>query len=122
MRCKRILPIGMLLLMAIGLLSGCAKESPPEGATSVSELLAVPLYDTQITIYGKVSLLGELRCPCFELTSGGESVLVWYEHELPAISIEGIQNGDQVIVTGELKTAGVDRLNEFAANKIESGE
>jgi hypothetical protein len=56
------------------------------------------------------------------LNSGGESVQVWYawhEDEWPTVSVEGIQNGDVVIVTGELKTVGVDRLNEFAASKIE---
>jgi hypothetical protein len=121
---KQIILVGMLLI-GMGLMSGCLKEPPPEGAKSVSELLADPLYDTEVTIHGRVSQLGEIRCPCFELTSGGESVMVWYawyEDEWPAASVEGIQNGDQVIVTGELKTLGVDGLNEFAASKVEKTE
>jgi hypothetical protein len=43
--------------------------------------------------------------------------------EKPAVSVEGVQNGDQVIVTGELKTAGVhSSLNDFWASKIEKAE
>ncbi len=126
MKSKHILLMG-LLLIGIGLLSGCMKEPKnPEGALSVSELLETPVYDTEVKIYGQVSLLGELFCPCFELTSGGKKVLVWYGlmveddgAERPTVSVEGIQNGDQVIVTGELKTAGVHRsLNDFWASKI----
>ena len=102
----------------------------PEGALSVSELLEDPTYDVEVSIYGQVSLLGELFCPCFELTSGGEEVMVWYGlmveddgAERPAVSVEGVQNGDQVIVTGELKTAGVhSSLNDFWASKIEKAE
>jgi hypothetical protein len=115
--------IGILISVSvIGLTGGCATEPPPEGALSVSELLENPLYDTEVTIYGRVSLLGEIRCPCFELTSGGETVQVWYawyEDGWPAVSVERMQNGDQVIVTGELKTVGADRHNEFAARAIE---
>ncbi len=36
-------------------------------------------YDTEVVIYGEVSLLGDLFCPCFELTSGGEQVMIWYD-------------------------------------------
>jgi len=117
-----------ILLIGIGLMSGCAKDpEKPEGALSVSELLENPVYDKEVKIYGEVSLLGELFCPCFELTSGGEKLLVWYGlmveddgRERPTVSVEGIQNGGQVIVSGELKTAGVHRsLNDFWASKVE---
>lgn len=130
MKSKHIILMGILLI-GMGLVSGCMKEpGKPEGALSVSELLDNPIYDTEVKIYGQVSLLGELFCPCFELTSGGKKVLVWYGlmveddgTERPAVSIEGIQNGDQAIVTGELKTAGVHRsLNDFWASKIEKAE
>ena len=126
------------------LLTGCAQSTaaptatavpptptsvPSEGALmSVSELLEDPLCDSQVNIYGQVSLLGDLRCPCFELTSGGKTVLVgyvWYEGDVaerPAVSVEGIENGDQVIVTGELKPPGADSLSGFWASKIESGQ
>ena len=43
--------------------------------------------------------------------------------ERPSVSVEGIQNGGRVVVTGELKTAGVHRsLNDFWASKIEKVE
>ena len=130
MKSKRLILIGILLI-GIGLMSGCMKEpGKPEGALSVSELLENPMYDTEVKIYGEVSLLGELFCPCFELTSGGKKLLVSYGlmvdddgTERPAVSVEGIQNGDQAIVTGELKTAGVHRsLNDFWASEIEKAE
>ena len=102
----------------------------PEGTLSVSELLEKPVYDTEVKIYGKVSLLGELLCPCFELTSDGKKVEVWYDlmveddgTQRPPVSVEGIENGDWVIVTGELKTEGIHRsLNDFWASNIEKIE
>jgi hypothetical protein len=39
--------------------------------------------------------------------------------ERPAVSVEGIENGDYVIVTGELKTEGTHTvLNDFWASSI----
>lgn len=101
-----------------------------EGALSVSELLKDPPYDTEVRVYGQVSLLGELFCPCFELASGGEKVLVWYGlmiedegTERPPVNVEAINNGDWVIVTGELKLEGQHRsLNDFWASNIEKIE
>ncbi len=130
MKSKQMILMGMLLI-AIGLMTGCMKEPrKPAGALSVSQLLEEPVYDTEVKIYGEVSLLGELFCPCFELRSGGGKVLVWYGlmveddgTERPAVSVEGIQNGHQVIVTGELKTEGAHRsLNDFWASRIEKAE
>jgi hypothetical protein len=121
MKSKVFVLMGVMLI-GMGLVSACGQEPPPEGALSVSELLDDPMYDTEVAIYGRVSQLGEIKCPCFELTSGGKSVMIWYawyEGDWPTVSVEGIQNGDLVLVTGELKTAGADRLNEFAANRIE---
>lgn len=127
MKCSLVVLMG-ILLMGLGLMSGCAKESQTNGALSVSQLLDAPLYDTQVSIYGEVSLLGELRCPCFELTSGGRAVqvwTVWYDSDVaegPTVSVNGIQNGDQVIVAGELQTPGEDSLDEFWASRIEKAE
>jgi hypothetical protein len=91
---KQIVLVGMLL-MGLGLASGCCvKELQPEGALGVSELLAEPVYDTQVTLYGDVGQLGEIWCPCSELTSGGAGVMVWHawhEDDWPAVSVEGIQ-------------------------------
>ena len=99
----------------------------PEGTLSVSELLENPVYDTEVKIYGQVRLLGELHCPCFELTSGGRRVEVWYDlmveddgTEWPSVSVEGIENGDWVIVTGELKSnTGTAPGTTFFASNIE---
>ena len=129
MKTKHIILMGILLI-GIGLVSGCRGPQKPSHALSVSELLENPVYDTEAKIYGQVSLLGELFCPCFELTSGGQKVMIWYNlmaaddgTERPAVSVEGIRNGDQVIVTGELKTAGVhSSLNDFWTSKIEKAE
>ena len=85
------------------------------------------MYDTEVKVYGQVSLLNELLCPCFELNSGARKIQVWYDlmveddgTERPAVSVEGIANGDWVIVTGELKTAGQHQtLNDFWASHIE---
>ncbi len=74
--------------------------------------------------------MGELFCPCLEWTCGEAKVVVWYDlmmedagTERPAVSVEGIQNGQQVIVTGELKTEGVHlSLNDFCASKIGKAE
>ncbi len=76
-------------------------------------MLEDPIYDTEIRVYGKVSLLGELFCPCFQLTSKDEKVMVWYDlmiednvTERSPVNVDGINNGDWVIVTGELKSEG----------------
>ncbi len=102
----------------------------PRDTLSISELLEDHPYDTEIRVYGKVSLLGELFCPCFELESEGEKVSVWYglmleddDSERPPVSVEGINNDDWVIVTGELKSGGQHRsLNDFWASNIEKIE
>ena len=102
-------------------------QEKPEGTLIVSELLSDPIYDTEVKIYGRVDGLGELMCSCFFLISGRESVQVWYDTMVendgtvrPAVSVEGIENGDQVIVTGELKRGGTHHsLNDFWASSIE---
>jgi len=75
-----------------------------EGTLTVSELLENQVYDTEVKVYGLVSALGEVDCLCFELTSGGKLLWVWYdsmveedETERPAVSVEGIENGNRVI-------------------------
>jgi len=117
------------VLISIVLILSCTsgETRKPEGTLSVFELLQNPVYDTEVKVYGKVSLLGQLNCPCFELSSGGDKVQVWYnlmveddKTERPAVSVEGIENGDYVIVTGELKAEGTHTvLNDFWASSIE---
>ncbi|MEA3323525.1 MAG: hypothetical protein U9Q37_00040 [Euryarchaeota archaeon] len=82
------------------------------GDLSVSELLESPVYETEVNVYGDVSALGELDCPCFTLTSDGEVLEVWYDRlveadgtERPAVSVERVKNGNRVSVTGELRSS-----------------
>lgn len=126
----KLMPIPVLcVLVGTLFMVGCIAPGPerPAGTMSVAELLADPVYDTEVTVYGQVALLGELLCPCFELFSGGETLQVWYDlmveddgTERAAVSVEGIENGDWVLVRGELKSAGVHRAaNNFWATSIE---
>ena len=116
-----------ILGSAILVVGACTCPNATEGTISVAELMENQVYDTEVKIEGEVSLLGELFCPCFELTSGGETVMVWYGlmveddgTERPSVSVEGIENGDHVILTGELKREGMHRsLNDFWASIIE---
>jgi len=98
-----------------------------DGARNVSELLESPVYETEVNVYGDVSALGELFCPCFALTSDGKRLEVWYDMmkeddgtERPAVSVEGIENGDRVVVTGELRSSnGTAPSTTFWASTIE---
>jgi len=113
MKRKTITLLGILLISI--LLSGCNQEPPiPDGALSVAELLENPIYDTQTRVYGKVSALGELACTCFFLQSEEGNLHVWYDTMVEEdgsptpptrtpVDVEGIENGDWIIVTGELK-------------------
>ena len=112
-------------IAAAGGTAGVVDATETQEAMNVSTLLADPAYDTEVAIYGQVSLLGELFCPCFELRSGGEVVMVWYDLMVedggevrPAVSVEGIENGDWIVVTGELRSEGVDP-GEFWATSVE---
>jgi|GEM_PF-3017337 len=104
--------------------SGCVHA--PEGSITVSELLQNPVYNEEFTVYGRVSNMGELFCPCFTLSYGGDKVDVWYDLmveeliEWPAVSVEGIENGDWVLVTGELRVReGVQVRETFWARRVE---
>jgi len=103
------------------------EEAKPEGMMTVAELLENPLYGTEVTIFGTVDLLSELFCPCFELTSDGQAIQVWYDlmtendgTERPPVDVQGINNGDKIIVTGELKGEGGIHYNtgDFWATEI----
>ena len=118
----------MLILIMI---SGCAGEpAKPESALSVAELIADPVHETQIQIYGKVSALGEVMCTCFFLESEGVNIHVWYDTMveddgtvMPAVSTEGINNGDWIIVSGVLKLNGIHYSpNDFWASQIDKIE
>jgi hypothetical protein len=106
---KMVIMTGWLLLVLLIAAACNGRVRVPEGTKTVAALLKNPVYDTEINVYGEVSLLGELFCPCFVLSSGGKSIEVWYSllteedgSPWPTVSVDGFQNGDVVIVTGEL--------------------
>jgi|LGVC01.1.fsa_nt_gb heat shock protein HslJ len=104
-----------------------ATTTRSKGAMSVSELLESPVYDTEVKVYGIVNHLGQLFCPCFALYSDRKTLNVQYDMmweddgtKRPAVSVEGIENGNWVIVTGELKSStGTAPSTTFQASNIE---
>ena len=126
MKTKTFTLLGIFLIFI--LISSCNQEPPkPEGALSVAALLTNPKYDTPARVYGKVSALGELMCTCFFLQSEEGNLHVWYDTMVeddgtirPSVSVQEINNGDWLIVIGELKSGGDHySLNDFWVNKIE---
>ena len=112
---RKCITLFLIILINTLILGGCAKEPPrPDGALTSAELLANPGYNTSIQVYGQVHGLGEFECPCFALKSGDEQIYVWFDMMVesdgsptpptrPPVDIEGIENDDWVVVTGELK-------------------
>lgn len=102
-------------------------ESTGKNIISIKDLLENPIYNQEVTIQGKISELGNLMCPCFELTSNRASVQIWYDlmvdeqgAKRKAVNIKRIKNNDEVIVTGELREQpGQSPLKDFWASKIE---
>jgi hypothetical protein len=126
MRKKTITLLGIMLISI--LVTGCSQEpQKPEGALSVAELLENPIYDTQTRVYGKVSALRELACTCFFLGSEEGNLHVWYDTMVedggnlrPSVNVQEINNGDWVLVIGELKSGGDHySLNGFWLSQIE---
>jgi len=126
MKTKTFTLLGIFLIFI--LISSCNQEPPkPEGALSVAALLTNPKYDTPARVYGKVSALKKLACTCFFLQSEEGNLHVWYDTMVeddgtirPSVSVQEINNGDWLIVIGELKSGGDHySLNDFWVNKIE---
>ena len=105
-------------------LTGCGHNTGE--ARSVAALLGDPVHDETAVIVGVADAVGELFCPCFELSSGGGTVMVWYDlatHDgetIPAVDIAAISNGDTVEVTGWLvqKPTPAAASREFLATSI----
>jgi hypothetical protein len=113
--------------VAVLISAGCVGEkTPPYVPTSTPTPAPAPT-QTEVNVHGDVSALGELFCPCFALTSDGKRLEVWYYMmkedggtERPAVSVEGIENGDPVVVTGELRSStGTAPSTTFWASNIE---
>jgi len=85
------------------------EECFPGNSLSVAELVNDPV-SVEVRVYGKVSDLGQLFCPCFRLTSVNESLQVFYDlmiddqgNPLPGVNVDSLENGDWVIATGSLR-------------------
>jgi len=125
MKLKYIVPLLVVMIVVLNSFFGCSNQ--PEGTVTCCKCLENQLYDSEVSVFGTVSKLGELFCSCFILTSGGEELVIFYDTmveddgtERPAVDIGGIKNGDRIVVTGELKTEGVHRAqDDFWAATIE---
>ena len=117
----------IVIFWTVAELIGHDEPGPPEGVLGVEELLDDPVYGEEIQVYGDVEDLGELLCPCFTLRHRDESIVVWYdlmsegdEPARPAVDVSHIENGDTVIVTGELLVPGpAQALHDFWSSAIE---
>ena len=120
----------ILILALMLLVPGCTSsgdEFPHAEGATVGELLANPEYDTPVYVKGTVSDLGMLDCTCFHLTSGGETITVWYNMMVeddrssrPAVDVPGLSNDEEVVLYGELKSEGEYRQkNDFWLIKVE---
>ena len=84
----------------------------PTGSMGADDLLEKPIYDTEIFVYGTVSELKNVPNLSFKLNWEGSMLGV--EMKRPSTGLEDIENGDWVIVTGELK-AGSEGENGSAS-------
>jgi len=112
---RKNITLFLIILISSLILAGCAKEPPrPDGAITSAELLSDPVYNSSIQVYGQVQGLGEFECPCFALKSGDEQIYIWFDMMVEddgsptpptrsPVDIEGIENDDWIVVTGELK-------------------
>ena len=116
----------LAVLLALGVsLSAC--NGKIAGAVTCRQALEDGIYDTQMRVYGTVSQLGNLGMSAFLLSSDGRELTVFYDDmmedngdSLPAVNVADIKNGDRVVVTGELMSAGKYRTqNSFWSSKIE---
>ena len=105
MRVIMIIICVIVIISTIIIFSRYPKYNIPEKAIDVSQLLADPVYYEEVMIYGSVSALNELDCPCFYLTSGGKTVAIWYDEYNNSLYISQIRNGDMLGVNGHLDEA-----------------
>jgi len=127
---KRLTALVIIFVVLVGVfVILAAKYSPEEeiippspangfqGPFTVAELLASPPYGDEVDVTGEATLLGEFLTKSFVITSGGASIKVWYGDMFeedgtrwPEVSIEGFENGDKLLVTGELRQTGEEAV------------
>ena len=93
---------------------------------TLSRLLDEKIYDTQVRVEGRVTKLGELECPCFQLLTDYSNVKVWYDlmqddfGRRNPVNIQDLVNGDKIKITGELKKKSeYSEKNDFWMNSYE---
>jgi hypothetical protein len=118
--------IGVLLLLLGIALAGCLDSNDLQpwqllelaDVSSVAEAFAeaggaVPeppaVEEVSVEVYGRIGNLGAFFCPCFELSSEDETVLVRHglfaEEGYEDLSVDGLEDGDWIIVAGVLRTS-----------------
>jgi hypothetical protein len=100
-----------LVLVCVLVVSGCGllRGGPPSDPETVAEALATAEPEEAVFVQGEISLLGELFCPCFVISSGGASAVVWYDlmadgdvsHD--PVDVSGFTNGDVVRVEADVR-------------------
>lgn len=121
---RYLLPVLSLVLLLAVLSSACNAQIA--NALTCRDALEKGIYDQQIQVKGTVSRLGKLGGNFFILSSGGRELTVYYGSMVedngnmwPKVSIANIADGDNVIVTGELKSAGKNHTqNSFWTRSI----
>lgn len=106
---RRIVTISVVLLVVSACaLRGSGDDEEPIGVGTALESAVI---GDELHVHGEISLLGDLFCPCFHVTSAGGTIVVWYDlmtdeaGEAPAIDVEGFVNGDEAVVIGEYRSA-----------------
>jgi hypothetical protein len=102
---------GLRVLLALVLIVGGCRVFPADNEgfedVAVADLVSVEP-GTMVGFQGQVSLFGELFCPCFVVSDGGSSVVVWYDlmegrEPVSAAEVDAVRNGLRVQVQGELQ-------------------
>ncbi|WP_440954960.1 hypothetical protein ACSAZK_15540 [Methanosarcina sp. Mfa9] len=94
------------------------KLGMPTGSMGVDSLLKKPFYGAEIFVYGTVSDLEKEPAASFKLN--WEGAVLDVETVVAASGIEDIENGDWVIVTGELKAGKENKSEKESENGNET--
>ena len=121
---RKTLYVGVLLLVAGTALAGCLItdglgaaelktladiDSVASAIANAGDVAVEPPEIQEVTteVYGRIESFGAFFCPCFELSSEGETILVRHglfaEGGYEDVDVEGFENGDWVIVSGVLR-------------------
>lgn len=121
---RKVALVGVLLLVSAFSLAGCfasrrlrpVESAGPTGVDSVASAIAnagdvavgpPAIQEVEAEVYGRIGNLSAFFCPCFELSSEGETVLVRHglfaEDGYEEVSVTGLENGDWVVVRGVLR-------------------